>query len=118
MNTENTIKIDAAGKSLGRTASSIASLLMGKTTPAFRKNKAGAEKVLVENASKMKIPLAKKTTKEYEFYSGYPGGFRREKLELLLAKKGYAEILRWAVAGMMPKNKLTKHRMKKLTVKE
>ncbi len=110
--------IDASNRKLGRVASEVAILLMGKNTPNFAKNIVADVKVVVMNASKLDIPETKKETKEYKLYSGYPGGLRHVKMKDALNKKGIAEVFRKTVYGMLPTNKLRSKMIKNLTVKE
>ena len=110
--------IDLTGKKLGRVASEIAVLLMGKDDPNFAPNKVADVEIVAENASAMDISQKKLDSKVYDHYSGYPGGRKEVVMKDLIAKKGYAEVLRNAVNGMLPKNKLRSILMKKLTIKE
>ncbi len=110
--------IDATGKSLGRTASKAAALLIGKDTAAFARNKPGTNKVEIINTSKAKIDVKKQKTKLYEMYSGYPGGFRTPSMEEVIGKKGYSEVFKLAVYGMIPRNKLRPILMKNLKISE
>ncbi len=120
MNTAtNTMKhtvIDASGKTLGRVASAAAVALMGKDAATFERHMMTGGLVTIENAGKIKIDPRKLTTKLYEHYSGYPGGFREESLAQLLEKKGIEEALRRAVYGMLPGNKLRPRIMKNLSI--
>jgi len=111
-------KIDATGKRLGRVASEIASILIGKTNPDFQKNEVANVKVEVVNSSKMDITEKKARTKVYTNYSGYPGGLKKRTLNEVVAKKGYAEVLEKAVSGMIHNNKLKKIILKNLIIKE
>lgn len=113
-----TYTLDATGKTPGRLATEAAKLLMGKNDPAYVPNKAPKNKVTIANASKAKISLRKLTTVQYERYSGYPGGFRYQSMDELVAKKGYSEVFKLAVYGMLPGNKLRNGMMKNLTVTE
>ncbi len=108
--------IDAKDKKIGRLASEIAILLMGKNSTAFQRNIAPKIEVLVTNANQMSITEAKKKSKEYKHYSGYPGGLREEKMEHALTKKGAGEVLRKTVYGMLPKNKLRSIMIKNLKI--
>lgn len=110
--------IDATGKGLGRTASKAAILLMGKNKPDFTRNTVSGEKVHITNVSKIKIDSKKMTSVLHEKYSGYPGGLRYESIDQIVNKKGYAEIFRLAVYGMLPSNKLRSRIMKNLTITE
>jgi large subunit ribosomal protein L13 len=111
-------KIDAAGKKLGRIASDIAAILIGKKSPDFQKNQIADVKVEVINASKMDITEKKARTTKYTNYSGFPGGLRVRTLEEVVAKNGYTEVLEIAVAGMIHKNKLKDKILKNLIIKE
>jgi large subunit ribosomal protein L13 len=110
--------IDATNKSLGRLASEVAILLMGKNSTAYARNAVIDATVTVQNASKLKIPAPRFTEKTYKRYSGYPGGLKELTMEHVIAKKGYSEIVTIAVKGMLPDNKLKKEMMKHLTVTE
>ncbi len=110
--------IDASDKTLGRTASGIAKLLMGKDSASFERNTVAGNKVVVTNASKLKISTTKMKTKTYSSYSGYPGGLKERTMERVIEKKGYSEIFRKAVYGMLPINKLRDKMIKNLTISE
>ncbi len=110
--------IDAQGKKLGRVASEIAAILMGKSNTDFQKNTIAPVKVEVINASKLDISDKKAVNKIYTNYSGYPGGLRERSLEQIVDKKGYTEILSKAVYGMIPNNRLKKEILKNLIIKE
>ena len=106
-------KIDATNKVLGRLASKIAILLQGKHKPNFVPYLNTGDKVIVTNTDKMKITGKKLKKKVYYRHSGYPGGLKKITLEELM-KKDSREVLRKAVWGMLPKNKLRKQRIKNL----
>lgn len=110
--------IDVSGKKIGRVASDIASILIGKKSPDFQKNLIADVKVEVLNASKMDITEKKATTTKFTNYSGYPGGLRTRSLKEVSDKHGYSEVLRIAVAGMIHKNKLKDKILKNLIIKE
>lgn len=114
--TMNTYTVDAQNKKIGRVASEAARALLGKTTPAFSKNKVADITVVIKNASKTDISHAKKQTKSYDRYSGYPGGLRFESLDKILREKGYEEVYRRAIKGMLPANRLRSEIMKNLKV--
>ena len=121
METKTPVKpltIDATGKSLGRVASAAAKHLMGKTLSTYVTNAQSGTKVVITNASKLHITEKKRVTKIYEHYSQYPGGLKREKLSSLSARKGFSEVLKVAVQGMIPRNTLRVGRMKNLTITE
>lgn len=109
--------IDAKNQKLGRLASEVAKILIGKDTPEFAKNIVPNVQVEVINASQLDFTEKKKTDKYYLTYSGYPGGQKKEKLGDLIARRGYHEVIERAVYGMLPKNKLRSEMIKGLTVK-
>ncbi|PCI20651.1 50S ribosomal protein L13 [Candidatus Wolfebacteria bacterium] len=110
--------LDANGKSLGRTATQAAVLLMGKDRPDFEKNKVSGNKVHITNTSKASINPKKLKSVEYVRYSGYPGGQKFETMEKVIEKKGYSEVFRKAVYGMLPANRLRALLMKNLIISE
>ncbi len=110
------ITIDAADKTLGRVASAAAKALLGKHSASFAKHVVAQDGVKIINASRVAISGNKKLDKKYVRYSGYPGGQKIENYAMLTARKGEKEVIRKAVLGMLPKNKLQKLRMKMLTI--
>lgn len=108
--------IDAQGKTLGRVASAAAKVLLGKHTPAFVKHHVKGEEVKIINASKVELSGGKTKAKKYIRYSGYPGGQKIERYDMLTARRGHNEAIRRAVKGMLPKNKLQTERLKLLTI--
>jgi len=90
---------------------------MGKNNPNFQKNVIADVKVNVKNISKLDISSKKMEQKEYSRYSGYPGGRKVTKMKALVVKKGHAELMKKAVYGMLPGNKLRSELMKKLIIK-
>jgi large subunit ribosomal protein L13 len=110
--------IDAAGQSMGRVASEAAKMLMGKTLPSYTSNIRSNIRVHITNASKVTVRERKLIQKTYTRYSGYPGGFKKEQLGKLNARKGYREALRRAVRLMLPDNTMRVARMKNLTISE
>lgn len=111
-------KIDATGEKLGRVASKAAVFLMNKDSVDFARNKMPKSKVIIENASKISITEKKLKESTHSRYSGYPGGLTKATLENVVAKKGYKEVLRHAISGMLPKNKLRDKMLLNLTIKE
>lgn len=107
--------VDVDGENLGRTATKIAQLLMGKSKPYFARNLDCGDYVVVINAAHVKTTGNKEDLKEYQRFSGYPGGLRRETLGELRARKP-EEIIRHAVSGMLPKNKLREKMLTRLYV--
>lgn len=110
--------LDAEGKTIGRVATQAAVYLMGKNTPDFKRNEAPSVTVEIKNASKASIHEPKKTQKTYSRYSGYPGGLKQPTMAQVIEKKGYSELFREAVSGMLPKNKLRAKMMTHLIVTE
>ena len=110
--------IDAKGKKIGRIATEAAVILMGKDSPAFAKNTVAPAKVKIVNASLASISEDRMKNKTYKRYSGYPGGLKEETLEHVAKRKGYGELFKNAVYGMIPRNKLRAKIMKNLTVNE
>ena len=107
--------IDAKGKTPGRVAAAAATLLLCKNIGA-PKNKTAPVKVKILNAAQALIDEKKLKQKMKARYSGYPGGLRKESWESIGVRKGYPEIVRVAIAGMLPNNKLKKLRMKNLEI--
>lgn len=97
--------VDVKEKTLGRVCSQIATLLMGKGKPYFVRNLDCGDYTVVINASLVKTTGKKELNKKYYRYSGYPGGLRIETLGALRKRKP-EEIIRHAVLGMLPQNKL------------
>ncbi len=110
--------IDATGMVLGRLSSAVATLLMGKNTPGYEKHIHSGNSVTVINASAIKMTEKRKLETMHEKYSGYPGGLTYKSNARIIEKKGYAELIRLAVYGMLPSNRLRPLMMKKLTIKE
>jgi len=111
----NTITLDATGQSLGRLASQIAVLLQDKNKATFEPNKAGTTIVVVNNFSKINFKGNKPKTKIYYKHTGYLGHLRETTLEKMW-EKDPKKILKMAVRGMLPKNKLRDKRLKRLKI--
>ena len=107
--------IDANGKVLGRLASEIAKILRGKKKAIFSPHVDTGDFVIVVNAEKVRLTGDKLKGKVYYHHSGYPGGLKTIAAEKMLAKKP-EELLRRAVKGMLPKNKMGSKVFKKLKV--
>lgn len=110
-------QFDAKDEPLGRLATKVATKLMGKNKPQFVPYLDSGDYVVVVNASEVKVTGKKRSQKMYFRHSGYPGGDKRESLEKLLSRKP-TEVIRHAVVGMLPKNKLGRAMIKKLHVYE
>lgn len=113
-----TYTIDAKGKKLGRVASEASAILIGKNLTTFARNTHPDITVTVVNASHIVADDKKKDEKTYTRYSLFPGGQTVETMAKVIEKKGYSEVLRKAVKGMLPKNKLQTPMMKNLIVTE
>lgn len=111
-------KIDASGKKLGRLASDIAAILLGKKSADFQKHLVADVKVEVVNAAKMAIDEKKSRTKTYRHYTGFPGGLREKTLGEIATKKGYGAILEKAVTGMIHNTRMKKEILKNLIITE
>ncbi len=115
--TSRTHTIDATGKRLGALATETAKVLIGKDSPEFARNLVADVTVEITNVSKLDIP-DKKKSEIYQTYSGHPGGRKTESLDHLATRRGYAEVVRRTVAGMLPSNKLKKLLLKQLVISE
>lgn len=107
--------VDAKDKILGRLATEIAQILMGKNKPEFVPYLDIGDFVVVTNASKVKLSSKKSQTKTYVRHSGYPGGLKTETFDKLINRRP-EYIIEHAVSGMLPANKLGKKMIKKLKV--
>ncbi|MEO2068780.1 MAG: 50S ribosomal protein L13 [Desulfurobacteriaceae bacterium] len=107
--------VDATGKTLGRLASEIAKILMGKHKPTYTPHVDNGDFVVVVNAEKIFVTGKKLEKKIYYKHTGYMGHLKETTLKEMLQKKP-EEVIRLAVRGMLPKNKLRKRRMKRLKV--
>ncbi len=107
--------IDADGKILGKLAVEAAQHLMGKDKPIYSRHLDTGDNVVVINAAAVKVTGNKLLQKEYARHSGYPGGFKSVTLEEMLKNKP-EEVIRHAVRGMLPRNKLGDAMIKKLKV--
>lgn len=110
--------IDAQGKKIGRIASQAASILLGKHSTSFAKNKVSVDMVEIINASKVDVTMKKKTDDIFVTYTGYRGGLKNESLGDLMKRRGMREVFRRAITRMLPNNRLRDERIKNLTVKE
>jgi len=108
--------IDAQEKKLGRVASEAAHVLMGKDNPDFEKHTLADVTVKIINSESLVITPKKASTKIYTHYTGYPGGLRKQTLEKIKEEKGVEEVIRKAVYGMLPGNKLRAKMMKHLII--
>ena len=109
------VLIDAEGKTLGRLATKIATLLRGKHRPDWTPNVSMGDFVVVVNADKIRVTGKKLEQKIYTRYSGYPGGLKKIPLEKMLATHP-ERVLEHAVKGMLPKGPLGRRLFKRLKV--
>jgi large subunit ribosomal protein L13 len=107
--------IDAEGKTLGRLATEIATLLRGKNKPQYTPHVDVGDFVVVVNAEKVYVSGRKAEQKLYRWHTGYPGGLKSRTYEEMLERRP-TEILRKAVYGMMPKTRLARQQLRKLKI--
>ena len=110
--------IDAKGLVPGRVATQVAVILMGKDRTDFARNKIPEVSVEVINSDALKLTSSKLRAKSYFRHSGYPGSLKEESQERVVETKGAREVLRRAVYGMLPKNKLRAKMMRNLVIKK
>ena len=111
----NWLVVDASGRTLGRLATQIADALRGKTKPEYTPHIDTGDFVVVVNAERIHVTGNKLEQKLYYRHSGYPGGLRSRTLAEQLARRP-EEVIRKAVKGMLPKNKLAARQIVKLKV--
>ena len=107
--------VDAAGQTLGRLATRVASMLRGKHKPIFSPSVDTGDYVVIVNAAKIHVTGRKMDQKIYYRHSGYPGGLREITLRNLLHKHP-TRVIEHAVRGMLPKTRLGRQMIKKLKV--
>lgn len=107
--------LDAEGQVLGRLATRIASLLMGKDKASYTPFLDCGDHVIVINAERVRLTGNKMDQKIYRHHSGYPGGLKEIPIKAMMQRRP-EEVVREAVLGMLPKNKLRARRAKKLRV--
>jgi large subunit ribosomal protein L13 len=107
--------VDASGKTLGRLATRIANALRGKRKPGYTPHIDTGDFVVVVNAEKIAVTGNKREQKLYYRHSGYPGGLRTRTLDEMLERRP-EEVLRLAVKGMLPRNRLGRQQLRKLKV--
>ena len=108
--------VDAAGQVLGRLATRVARVLMGKDKPVFTPSMDTGDHVIVINADQIKLTGNKMEQKVYQSHSGFPGGWKEVPIKRLKAQGRADRIVREAILGMLPKNKLQARRARKLRV--
>ncbi len=107
--------VDAADQTLGRLASRIARVLEGKHKPTYAPNVDSGDHVIVINAERISVTSNKLETKLYRRHSGYPQGYKEETLGHLLERRP-EEVIRRAVKGMLPRNRLGSQQLRKLKI--
>jgi large subunit ribosomal protein L13 len=107
--------VDAEGETLGRLATRIADTLRGKQKPTYTPHVDTGDFVVVVNAEKIGVTGQKLDQKRYYRHSGYPGGIRSRTLREQLERRP-TEVIRTAVKGMLPRNKLARRQITKLKV--
>ena len=107
--------IDAEGAVLGRIASKVAMLLMGKTKPTYTPFLDTGDHVIVINAQKVRLTGRKEEQKMYRHHTGYPGGLVEVQARKMRATRP-AKMIEEAIAGMLPKTKMGKQMYRKLKV--
>ena len=107
--------VDANGKTLGRLATQIADALRGKRKPEYTPHCDTGDFVVVINAEKVAVTGNKRNDKIYYRHSGYPGGLRSRTLAEMLDRRP-EEVIRKAVSGMLPRNRLARQQIKKLKI--
>lgn len=107
--------VDATGQTLGRLATQIADRLRGKHKPEFTPHCDVGDFVVVVNAEKISVSGRKREEKLYHRYSGYPGGLRSRTLAEMLERRP-EEVIRLAVKGMLPRNRIARAQLRKLKV--
>jgi large subunit ribosomal protein L13 len=107
--------VDANGKTLGRLATVVASVLKGKTKPIYTTHVDTGDFVIVVNAGKIHLTGKKLDNKMYYSHSGYPGGLKTISAGKLM-KANPEEVIKMAVEGMLPKTRLGKQMLTKLKV--
>jgi large subunit ribosomal protein L13 len=107
--------VDATGQTLGRLATQIADVLRGKRKPTYTPHIDTGDFVVVINAEKISVTGNKRTDKLYHRHSGYPGGLKTRTLNDMLERRP-EEVIRIAVKGMLPRNRLARKQLTKLKV--
>ena len=110
-----TIELDANSATLGRLASKIAMILQGKDSPSYNPRSEGDATVKIKGIKGLRVTGNKMDGKIYRWYTGYPGGLQERKYKEMF-QKSPQWILRHAVMGMLPKNRLRSRRIKRLII--
>jgi large subunit ribosomal protein L13 len=107
--------VDAEGKTLGRLSTQIADVLRGKRKPTYTPHVDTGDFVVVINAEKVSVTGNKRSEKLYHRHSGYPGGLKTRTFEEMIERKP-EEVIRLAVKGMLPRNRLSRRQITKLKI--
>ena len=107
--------VDAEGKTLGRLATQVANALRGKRKPQYTPHCDTGDFVVVVNAEKIRVTGNKRADKVYRRHTGYPGGLKSRTLAEMLDRRP-EEVIRKAVRGMLPKNRLARQQITKLKI--
>jgi large subunit ribosomal protein L13 len=107
--------VDATGQTLGRLATQIANALRGKRKPTYTPHIDVGDFVIVVNAERIEVTGNKRADKRYYRHSGYPGGLKSRTLQEMLDRRP-EEVIRRAVKGMLPRNRLARQQLRKLKV--
>ena len=111
----NWVLVDANGLTLGRLATQIADALRGKNKPTYTPHVDTGDFVVVVNAEKISVTGNKRDEKRYYRHSGYPGGIKSRTLSEMLDRRP-EEVIRIAVKGMLPRNRLGRAQLRKLKI--
>jgi large subunit ribosomal protein L13 len=111
----NWLLVDASGQTLGRLATQIADALRGKRKPEYTPHVDTGDFVVVINAERVQVSGNKRSEKRYYRHSGYPGGLKSRTFEEMIERRP-EEVIRLAVKGMMPRNRLARKQLTKLKV--
>jgi large subunit ribosomal protein L13 len=111
----NWLVVDASGKTLGRLATQIADVLRGKNKPEYTPHIDTGDFVVVINAEQVRVTGNKAEDKLYRRHSGYPGGLRTRTFNEMQRRRP-EEIIRLAVKGMLPRNRLARQQLRKLKI--
>lgn len=109
------VLIDATGQTLGRLSTQIAEILRGKRKPGYTPHVDTGDFVVVINAEKISVTGNKRAEKLYYRHSGFPGGLKSRTLDEMLERRP-EEVIRKAVKGMLPRNRLGRAQLTKLKV--
>ena len=111
----NWLVVDATGHTLGRLATQIADALRGKRKPEYTPHCDTGDFVIVVNAEKVEVTGRKRSQKRYYRHSGYPGSLRQRTFAEMIERRP-EEVIRRAVKGMLPRNRLARQQLRKLKV--